>query len=118
VCTERRQAGHRRNEHLRFEPRGDDFRGDRRIGRQHAAVDEENVAVELRALVAGANVLHDAGDADDSATGNVGVDDDRVVELQIGIGFDAHPERERRGILGAEDHPDPLAGRIHGVHPP
>ena len=56
--------------------------------------DEEHVAVEAGALVAGPHLRHDAGDAQPLAVGQHAVDHHDVVELQVGAV--AHPDPELR----------------------
>jgi hypothetical protein len=109
ASPERPLAGHRRHEHLGLEPGGDDLRRDGRGHRQHALFDEEHVGVERGPLVPGPDVLNDPGDAQRSSAGHVGVDDDRVVELEVRVGSDAHPEGQGRRVFGTQDHPDGLA---------
>ena len=82
---------------------------------EHAALDEEHVRVERRALVTGADLLDDAADPDRPDARDLGVDDHRVVELEVGLLPHADPELERRRVLGAEDQPDRLRDRWRDV---
>ena len=58
--------------------------------------------------MAGPDLLDDAADPDGADAGDLGLEDDRVVELQVRALADADPELERGGVLGAEDQPDRL----------
>src|SRR6266511_3511229 len=109
----RGQAWHGRDEHLGLEPGGHDLGGDRRVDRQHAALNEEHVRVELRSLVPGPDVLDDAGDPKRTPPRDLRVDYAGVVALEVGIGGDAHPENERGGVLGTQDPADRLADVLH-----
>ena len=70
---------------------------------KHAVLDEEHVGVEARALVAGADLIHDARDHDRVAARKLALADDHVVELHVLLGLERDRERQRRRVLGADD---------------
>ncbi len=103
-----RPAGQRRDEHLGFEPGGHDERRLGRLGRQDAALDEEGVRIEREALVSGADLLDDPADPDHADAGDLGLEDHRVVELEVRAGPHADPELERGRVLRPEHQPHGL----------
>ena len=101
-----RRAGQRRDEDLRLDPGGHDLGGLGDLGRQHAVLDQEDVAVELRPLVAGPDLFDHAEHLDPLAVGEDAVGGDHVVELQVLVVGDGHPVLERGCVLGADDTAD------------
>ena len=76
--------GQRRHEHLGLEPGGLHQRRLADLGRQHAVGDEEHVAVEAGALVAGPDLRDDAVDAHRARPSGQGpLEGDDVVELEV-----------------------------------
>ena len=59
------------------------------------------------AVVARADLLDEAVDLELAAPGDAGVEDDDVVELEVGVVGDTDPEGQWCGVLGADD----VAGR-------
>ena len=66
--SKRGQARHGRHAQLRLEAGGDRLGGNSSLDGQHAAVDQEDIAVEAGALVVSAHVLDDAANADRPAS--------------------------------------------------
>ncbi len=95
----------------RYEDLGLDARGQHlgrldRAGRQDAVFDEEDVRVEAGAFVPGTDLGHDAGQPDRLVVRReLPVADHDVVELEILVGRDRHPVRERGGVVGAQHPP-------------
>jgi hypothetical protein len=79
------------------------------FGGQDAVLDEEDVAVEAGALVAGAHLRDHTEDADGLAVGQGPLEGHDVVELEHGAGRERDPEFERSGIVGADDAADERA---------
>ena len=103
------RAGPRRHVHLGLDPRRRDLRGFDRLGRQQPVGDEEHVRVEARTFVPRPDLRDDAGQPHRLvATGHLALADDDVVELQVLVLGEGDPERQRRGVLGAEHPSDRL----------
>src|SRR4029077_16143644 len=103
------------DEHLGLEPGRDDERRLAELGREHAALDEDRVRIEGQPLMTGADLLDDAADADRPDAGDLRLEDDRVVELEVRPLPHPDPELERRRVLGAEDEPARLRDRRRDV---
>ena len=105
-------AGRGRHEHLGIEAGGEHLGGLDVLAREHAVGDEEHVGVEAGALLAGAHLGDDARERHRLvAARDVALAHDDVVELQVLLGRDRDPERQRRRVLGAEDPPDRIGAR-------
>ncbi len=67
---------------------------------------ESKRAPSCRAL----HLPHRAKDADGASVGEIPLEGDNVVQLQIAARGHAHPELERGGVLGADDPSDVVVG--------
>ncbi len=100
-------TGSGRYEHLGIEAGRQHLRGLDRLRRQHAVGDEEHVGVEAGALLAGPHLGDDPGEPYQLvAPRNCALAHHDVVELEVLLGRDRDPERQGRGVFGAQDPAD------------
>ena len=99
-----RATGQRGHVDLGLQAGDADVRRPRGAGGQDRLLHQEDVGVELHALVAGLDEIDHAVERDRPPVGQLGVDDHHVVELEVLALLDGHPELERHRVLGAE-HP-------------
>ena len=104
-----RRAGQGRDEDLGLEAGGLDQSGPADLGGQDPRLDQEDVAVQRGALVAGPDLAHHPVDLHRAPVGQGPLEGHDVVELEERVGADPDPELQRRGVLGP-DHP------AHGRH--
>ena len=83
----------RRHEHLGLDAGGHHLRRLDDLGRQHALLDEEDVGLEARALVARAHLRHDTRQRHRFTPRHRTLGDDDVVELEVLVGRRARPRR-------------------------
>ena len=115
--TPHRRAGPGWHERLGFDARGAHFGGLDRLGGQHTVGDEEDVRIEARTFLAGSHLGdHTRKPHRLCVPGKVAVGHHDVVELEVLIGRDRHPERQRRAVLRPDHTPDELDLRLrHGL---
>ena len=109
-------AGARRHERLGLHACGAHLGGFDGLRGQHTVGDEEDVRIEAGTFLAGPHLGdHTRKPHRLGVAGELTVGDDDVVELEILVRRDRHPERQRRAVLGPDHSPDELDLRLrHG----